>query len=74
MPNGSFMLAIKAGHPNLLSGPHVELYLILSFYMGSILWQYQTHGLFIIFEPDTDAIENTYGKSSFTTGHRKKQT
>ena len=40
--------------------------------MGSILWLYQTQGLFIICAPDTDETENSYGGCSLTVGHQKK--
>ena len=59
-------------HPNLLSGPHVELCFDLLFFIGSILWLYQTQGLFIICTLDTDVTENTHGKGSFTAGHTQK--
>ena len=42
--------------------------------MGSILWLSQIQELFIICAPDTDVIEktNSYGKCSWTAGHKKK--
>ena len=39
--------------------------------MGSILWLYQTKGLFIICAPDTDETENSHGDYSWTAGYKK---
>ena len=41
--------------------------------MCSILWLYQTQGLFIICASDIEVTENTYGKCSRTVGHRKRK-
>ena len=61
----------RSWHPNLSSGSHGELCFHLSFFMGYILWLYQTQGLFIICTPDTDTTEDSYGKCICTTGHTK---
>ena len=59
-------------NPNLSSGPHVELCFDLSLFMGSILWLYQTQGLFFICELDTNRTKHSYDKCSWTAGHKKK--
>ena len=42
------------------------------FFMGGILWVYQTQGLFIICVPDTDVTENSHSDCSWTAAHQKK--
>ena len=48
-------------NPNLLPGPDFELCFDLSFLMRSILWLYQTQGMFIISVPDSDVTKNSDG-------------
>ena len=57
---------------NLTSCSHVDLSFDLSFFMGSILWLYQTEGLFIMFAIETDVTENSYGQCSCTKDLKKE--
>ena len=41
--------------------------------MRTILWLYQTQGLFIIATPDTDVTENSYSNFSWTAGDKKRK-
>ena len=58
---------------NCCLGSMLNYVSILSFFKGSILWLYQTQGLFIICAPDTDVINNSCGRYSCTADNEKRK-
>ena len=78
IPVGSPMLAFKespADHETQTCylGGMLNYVLFCHFFMGCILWLYQTQELFIICTLNIDMTENSYGKSSRTAGQKRKK-
>ena len=71
-PSVGYQVSIcRSWHPNLSSGPHVDLCFDLSFFVGSILWLYQTHGCFFFYLRAWHRVtKNTFGKCSWIAGHK----
>ena len=64
----------RSWHPSLLPGSHVVIFWFNIFIMSSILWLYQTQGLFIICVPDTDVTENSHSNCSWKAGYTHTHT